>query len=182
MNATAQVLPEGFLRFLAHYKEIDISKQGRVSDALLTSPTGWAGEITISLTPVQLFPTDYIANLFIDCEPITQPPNKDQTRFERLSETWKRETGMFSVVQQKMIHPIYLEIIGMSWSAVPFLIQDMQKGAAHWFPALRAIAGDTKPDDSDAGSFKEAVSIWSDWWRRKQYGAMDTVFERVAIS
>jgi len=88
---------------------------------------------------------------------------------------------MFSIVQQKFIHPNYLEIIGMSWRVMPYLIAEVHKGRAHWFPALRAIAGDEKPDEAPE-SFNHAVQIWTDWWDKRKYYAVDSIFKRARIS
>jgi hypothetical protein len=104
-----------------------------------------------------------------------------QTRFAQLAIAWKRQTGMFSVTQQKVIHEHYLEIIGMSWSVVPYLIRDMQKGASHWFPALRAIAGEARPNDKNASNFEEAVKIWTDWWNDRQNATRYTFPARISF-
>src|SRR2546423_2817844 len=65
--------------------------------------------------------------------------------FDLLARTWRRETGHYSLVQQKILHPAYLQIIGMGKNALPFLVKEIQQGSNHWFPALRAIAGSDRP-------------------------------------
>lgn len=91
----------------------------------------------------------------------------DENTFNTLAEQWKRETGMFSISQQKMSHIAYLDIIGMSWRAMPFLIKEIQKGQAHWFPAMRAIAGVDRPAENEVKSFQDAVNVWTKWWAER---------------
>lgn len=92
----------------------------------------------------------------------------DAVRFQLLVNMWKSETGHYSLVQQKIIHPAYLEIIGMGEKALPFLINEIQRGSSHWFPALRAIAGSDRPRD-EGDSFDEAVEVWTRWWSERHY-------------
>ncbi|SRR6266446_2665818 len=104
-----------------------------------------------------------------------------ENRFAELSVEWKRATGMLSVTQQKIVHENYLEIIGLSWNVVPYLISDLRQGASHWFPALRAIAGEAKPNDKHASTFEEAVKTWTDWWHDRQHAAYYTFPARVSF-
>jgi len=97
----------------------------------------------------------------------------DAITFELLADRWKRETGRFSIVQQKILHPAYQEIIGMGERALPMLIREIQTAPSHWFWALRAIARDN-PAQGKA-TIEEAVTAWTRWWssRTKRYAPMD---------
>src|SRR5256885_1317850 len=62
--------------------------------------------------------------------------------FEELADTWRRETGFLSFMQQRALHPAYQRIIGMGWAAVPLLLRELQRQPDHWFWALHAITGE----------------------------------------
>jgi hypothetical protein len=40
-------------------------------------------------------------------------PRTLNRQFRELAETWRRETGFFSFMQQRVLHPAYQRIIGM---------------------------------------------------------------------
>jgi hypothetical protein len=97
----------------------------------------------------------------------------DEIAFKKLSEEWDLETGHFSITQQSIAHPKYLEIIGMRERALPFLISETLHGSPDWLPALRAIAGERRPIEGT--TFQESVGAWRRWWSEKQsrYAGMD---------
>lgn len=84
-----------------------------------------------------------------------------QSEFEECVRKWKNETGMFSTVQQKVIHPSYMRIIGMGKDVLPLVLMEMKLRPSHWGCALRAITGE-RPD-AEAKSSKEQVQAWVDW-------------------
>ncbi len=99
----------------------------------------------------------------------------NEIKVQELANTWKCETGHFSIVQHSISHPAYLQIVGMSDKALPFLMKQVEQGSAQWLPALRAIAGDTKPDEGN--TLADALNAWTQWWEAKQaantYARMD---------
>jgi len=99
--------------------------------------------------------------------------NDAARQFKALAERWKNETGHFSLIQQSIAHPAYLEIIGMRDRALPFLMEQVDLRSAQWLPALRAIAGPSRPDEGD--TLEEAFNAWTKWWQEKQikYVRMD---------
>ena len=65
-------------------------------------------------------------------------------KFQELAETWRRETGFFSFMQQRALHPAYQRIIGMGWVVVPLLLRELQRQPDHWLWALQAITGEER--------------------------------------
>ena len=51
--------------------------------------------------------------------------NQMERNFKALAEQWRNETGMLSVVQQKVLHPSYQRIIGMGKQALPFILKEL---------------------------------------------------------
>ena len=92
-------------------------------------------------------------------------PSEDATglvqRFRELAETWRRETALFSFVQQRAMHPAYQRIIGMGWLAVPLILQQLRRQPDHWLWALHSITGEEPAHATDG--FQAAVEAWLRW-------------------
>ncbi len=88
-----------------------------------------------------------------------------ERRFRTLADTWRRETAGGSVVQKKIMHSAYQQIIGLGPGAVPLLLQELQRSPGYWFWALSSITGEN-PVNSGAG-FDRAVEDWLSWGHRR---------------
>jgi len=87
--------------------------------------------------------------------------------FSELAGQWRKETGMLSAIQQKVIHPAYQRIIGMGKPVLPLILRELQQKREHWIWALQAITGE---NIAQTGSnFKEAVTAWLEWGKVKGY-------------
>ena len=62
---------------------------------------------------------DMVESLADSASRDARTPGGPASRFRELAETWRRETGFFSFMQQRALHPAYQRIIGMGWVAVP---------------------------------------------------------------
>ena len=87
--------------------------------------------------------------------------------FNQLAENWRNETGMLSVVQQKIIHPAYQRIIGLGEPVLPFIFRELRSKHEHWLWALRAITGKDPANTED--NFSQAVSAWLNWGKEQGY-------------
>lgn len=96
----------------------------------------------------------------------------DEFIFRLLADTWQRETGHYSIVQQKVLHPAYQEIIGLGERVLPFLIEELDRRATHWFWALRAIARENPAENLQ--TIEQAVAAWKDWWVKKSENVCQT--------
>jgi hypothetical protein len=88
--------------------------------------------------------------------------DSDSFLFAKLAAQWKRETGHYSTVRQKISHPSFLKILTMRERAIPSLIKEIQTSPGHWFLALRLIT-DANPV-REGSSKAEAVEAWTKWW------------------
>lgn len=94
--------------------------------------------------------------------PDADPPrNNLAAEFERLREQWLADTLLDSSAVRIAMHPAYQRIIGMGESALPLILADLATQPAHWFWALRAIAG--KDAAEGAMSMEEARQRWLAW-------------------
>ena len=59
-----------------------------------------------------------------------------QARFDLLSAQWKKETAMYSSLNQMMDNDAYKAILAMGIPAITFILRDLEKEGNHWFHAL----------------------------------------------
>ncbi len=84
--------------------------------------------------------------------------------FTSLADRWQRDTRHLSIVSQKIIHPAYLQIIGMGQPVIPLILGALRDKPAHWFAALRALAKtDPAPEGSNPNAARQA---WLNWGKR----------------
>jgi len=90
-----------------------------------------------------------------------------EARFHSLVRQWKDATGPSSRVNDMVLHPAYLQIVGMGPAALPLLLRELQRESDHWMPALFAITG----EDAAKGqqTFAAAVDAWLDWGKSRGY-------------
>lgn len=99
---------------------------------------------------------------------VVASPSREE--FERLANEWKQDTGGRSALSAVVTHPAYLRIIGWGRAAVPLILDDLeQNGPAHWFPALRAITGDSPVPPQARGHMREMAAAWLRWGRLRHY-------------
>lgn len=95
-----------------------------------------------------------------------EPEELEQT-FNALVEEWRRETGMLSFVDKKVMHPAYQRIIGLGKQAVPLILRELQQRPSYWFWALESITGVDPVRRGD--TFDAAVSAWLEWGKDQGY-------------
>jgi len=88
-------------------------------------------------------------------------------RYRKYADWWYVDTQVQSSIQDKVLHPAYLRIIGMGDAAIPFILRDLRDRPAQWFVALASIA-DTDPV-RPGDSFSAAVEKWLRWGRKQGY-------------
>ena len=97
--------------------------------------------------------------------------NSQQTQeqiFERLAETWRRETAIHSSLIKKVMHPAYQRIIGMGPVAIPLILRQMKSKQGHWFWALDAITQGQSPTQ-DWKTLEGATQAWIRWGEENGY-------------
>jgi hypothetical protein len=84
-----------------------------------------------------------------------------EQKFRRLVDQWRKETEHISSIAKASMHPAYQRIIGMGYTAIPYLLRELQKDPDHWFWALNAIT-EQDPAQSEE-TFDGAVRAWLRW-------------------
>jgi len=85
--------------------------------------------------------------------------------FETLADQWMADTRHLSVVNAKIVHPAYLQMIAMGQTVLPLILKSLEERPAHWFAALRAIARtDPAPEGASPARARQA---WLEWGRQQ---------------
>ncbi|MEX0267818.1 hypothetical protein AB3R30_01625 [Leptolyngbyaceae cyanobacterium UHCC 1019] len=100
---------------------------------------------------------------------VAESVSQVERQFNQLATQWKVETGMLSVLSQKVLHPAYQRIIGMGEKAVPLLLNELEREPNHWFWALRAITGANPVQPENRGRVKRMAQDWLEWGRDRGY-------------
>jgi hypothetical protein len=93
-----------------------------------------------------------------------------EATFLDLAAQWERETGMLSLVQKMVMHPVYQRIIGMGQPVVPLILRELEREPEHWFWALEAITGANPVLPEQRGRLDEMAAAWLAWGRENGYG------------
>lgn len=89
--------------------------------------------------------------------------------FEQLKRTWKNATRFHSSVSYMTSHPAYQRIIGMGWTAVPLMLQDLSHQSEFWFDALLAITDEQPVPRAHAGNVRAMTEDWLKWGRANDW-------------
>ena len=99
-----------------------------------------------------------------------QPVETLEQRFQRLLETWDRETRFQSSTARIIEHPAYQEIIALGAPAIPLLLRTLEStGNGHLGPALAAITGASPVLPEHRGKIGEIARDWVRWGRESGY-------------
>ena len=94
-------------------------------------------------------------------------PAESRERFRRLASEWKEQSRYLSNTAQMALLKPYQKIIGMGWSAVPLILEELQRQPDQWFWALEAIT-DVNPVPTDAaGNVPLMAKAWVEWGRKR---------------
>jgi hypothetical protein len=85
--------------------------------------------------------------------------------FRGHAERWRRETGGFSSPAQIVSHDDYLAVVAMGQDVVPLILEDLSLRGGYWYPALRALTGQSPVDESIRGRPKLMTDAWLAWGR-----------------
>ena len=100
-------------------------------------------------------------------------PNKNketsEEKFNRLLDSWKKESNAASLMIQKIMLPSYQSIIGMGKDAIRFLLEELQREPDDWFWALECITGEHPIKKEDEGRFDKLTESWLQWGKMNGY-------------
>jgi hypothetical protein len=92
-------------------------------------------------------------------------------KFERLADTWQKETALASSIGLIQANPSYLRMIAMGKDALPLIFQRMRHNPDHWFIALNAITGENPVQEADRGDVEAMTESWLRWAKKNAYVA-----------
>jgi hypothetical protein len=91
----------------------------------------------------------------------------DAARFHRLVRDWRARKMHSSLLEDHILHPAYLSIVGMGERAVPFIIAELEAGSREpWFAALTAITEESPIPDEACGNVEAMAKSWIEWHMR----------------
>jgi hypothetical protein len=91
------------------------------------------------------------------------------TRFRRLADRWRRETGHLSSLDDMCMHPAYQHIIGMGTDALPLIFEELAQRPDHWFWALNAITEEDPIPPPARGNVPAMTDAWLKWGEEHGY-------------
>lgn len=86
-----------------------------------------------------------------------------ERKFRYYAEKWKEEIGGDSSLTNATSNMNYLRIIKLGDDAIPLILQELKKGPAPWFIALRAISEDDTVGRGSPGDFRKKAADWIQW-------------------
>ena len=98
-------------------------------------------------------------------------PDARRAEFDRLADSWERETGHLSNPYHREQHPAYRQIVALGPAAVPWLLERLAQRRDHWFMPLESITGMRPapipaPGQGTVGALTEG---WLRWGREQGY-------------
>lgn len=90
-------------------------------------------------------------------------------RFNRLADTWQKETLLSSNIGLIQSNPSYLGIIAMGKDSLPYIFERMRHNPDHWFIALNAITGVNPVQEADRGDVEAMTESWLRWAKKNAY-------------
>lgn len=127
---------------------------GQASHSMYESES-WYGD---SLEEIESFGLIFLKSIYKPCP---------AERFKELVKQWKEETWFRSSLKKRISHIAYLKIIGFGKTAIPWILEELQRDPDYWFPALEAITQiDAAPRAENMTQLREA---WLEWGRANGY-------------
>lgn len=88
-----------------------------------------------------------------------------QREFDRLASQWIEETKFLSSVNDIILHPSYMRIIGMGQQVLPLILRRLAQRTEFWFWALKFITGADPVTEDIRGNVQAIRQAWLDWGR-----------------
>jgi hypothetical protein len=91
-------------------------------------------------------------------------------RLRQQAERWDRETAHLSSPLQRMMHPSYQAILGMSAESaenrrkvIRFLLRDLKQNRRDWLLALSYLTHENPINPKDSGKTDKMIRSWVKW-------------------
>lgn len=97
-----------------------------------------------------------------------------EAEFSELAGAWDRETAHLSSPLQKMMHPSYHAILGISAESpgnkrqiIRLLLQDLKTNRRDWFLMLSYLTQQNPIDPRDSGKTSKMIASWLTWGEKQ---------------
>lgn len=131
---------------------------------------GFRGEVITSISSGCSIDSDFVAaqigvtaNHF--AKPFSRYWQSTENKFISYQQQWKTETAHLASMADACMNPFYQKIIGLGYSALPYIFRDLEEQTEHWFWALKAITGEDPVLPSHRGDLNAIRSDWLEWGR-----------------
>lgn len=138
---------------------------GTYKKTYATGITDWSGSssrYTVSEPAASI-------SVWIDTSPTSSSDTEAllRARFQELASQWKRDTAHQSMLTSKVGHPAYQGIMRMGDSAIPLILEELERAPDHWFWALHFLTGQQPLPDDFGGTITDAANLWVVWGRQQ---------------
>jgi len=99
--------------------------------------------------------------------------------FKKLVAEWRSDTGHLSVVSQRLGHPAYIQIMQMGASAIPLILEELERRPDHWFYALTQLTQENPIPVNFNGTIADAIDLWISWGRSRKQANFTTEATRL---
>ncbi len=86
-------------------------------------------------------------------------------QFHRLAGVVHEECAHLSSIREVVLHPAYLQIVGLGPRALPLILRELEHKPGHWFWALQAITQEDPVLPEHRGVVAEMAQDWLNWAR-----------------
>lgn len=97
------------------------------------------------------------------CNSLDLSNSDTKDEFRRLVDEWKTGRRRGADVAQIIEHPAYQQIIGLGEQAIPLILEELERQADHWFPALHELTGTSPVPEESQGNIAKMRQAWLDW-------------------
>ena len=87
-------------------------------------------------------------------------------RFGKLSKEWYEKSRFMSSTTEMCMLESYQKIIGMGWSAVPLILEELKVKPAHWSWALQSITDKNPVPKEYYGKVRKVAQCWVNWGKQ----------------
>ena len=88
--------------------------------------------------------------------------------FHRSVTKWRSETIYLSLVDEKLLHPAFQNLVALGDDAIDLILKEIETRPDLLYLALQIITGEDPVPASMKGDVRSAVDMWIEWGRRNR--------------
>ena len=112
-------------------------------------------------------PKSQFQSIVRESNSLDAPDSDIRNEFNRLVDEWKTGRRRGADVAQMTAHPAYQQIVGMGERAIPLILEELERQADHWFPALHELTGTSPVPEESKGNLAKMRQAWLDWGKTR---------------